>query len=90
MNSGGSGGDIPIEPDTNDIIMVDENNYVLTFEDGSIMCFSIEEIEANATELLTFEDGSLMCFNVELTNDIILINELEEILINENNNILIE
>lgn len=160
MNGGGSGGDIPIEPDTNDIIMVDENNYVLTFEDGSIMCFdnvetetttdivitdeggniltfedgsimcfgvietgtttdtvitdengntltfedgsimcfSIEEIEANATELLTFEDdsimtfedGSLMCFNVEITNDIILINELEEILIDENNNILIE
>lgn len=54
------------------------------------MCFSIEEIEANATELLTFEDGSLMCFNVELTNDIISINELEEILIDENNNILIE
>ena len=160
MNGGGSGGDIPIEPDTNDIIMVDENNYVLTFEDGSIMCFdnvetetttdivitdeggniltfedgsimcfgvietgtttdtvitdengntltfedgsimcfSIEEIEANATKLLTFEDdsimtfedGSLMCFNVEITNDIILINELEEILIDENNNILIE
>ena len=129
MNGGGSGGDIPIEPDTNDIIMVDENNYVLTFEDGSIMCFdnvetetttdivitdeggniltfedgsimcfSIEEIEANATELLTFEDdsimtfedGSLMCFNIEITNDIILINELEEILIDENNNILIK
>ena len=160
MNGGGSGGDIPIEPDTNDIIMVDENNYVLTFEDGSIMCFdnvetetttdivitdeggniltfedgsimcfgvietgtttdtvitdengniltfedgsimcfSIKEIEANATKLLTFEDdsimtfedGSLMCFNVEITNDIILINELEEILIDENNNILIE
>ena len=129
MNGGGSGGDIPIEPDTNDIIMIDENNYVLTFEDGSIMCFdnvetetttdivitdeggniltfedgsimcfSIEEIEVNATELLTFEDdsimtfedGSLMCFNVEITNDIILINELEEILIDENNNILIE
>ena len=129
MNGGGSGGDIPIEPDTNDIIMVDENNYVLTFEDGSIMCFdnvetetttdivitdeggniltfedgsimcfSIEEIEANATELLTFEDdsimtfedGSLMCFNVEITNDVILINELEEILIDENNNILIK
>ena len=129
MNGGGSGGDIPIEPDTNDIIMVDENNYVLTFEDGSIMCFDnvetetttdiiitdeggniltfedgsimcfgIKEIEANATKLLTFEDdsimtfedGSLMCFNVEITNDIILINELEEILIDENNNILIE
>lgn len=98
MNGGGSGGDIPMEPDTNDIIMVDENNYVLTFEDGSIMCFDIEEIEANATELLTFEDdsimtfedGSLMCFNVEITNDVILINELEEILIDENNNILIE
>lgn len=160
MNGGGSGGDIPIEPDTNDIIIVDENNYVLTFEDGSIMCFdnvetetttdivitdedgniltfedgsimcfgvietgtttdtvitdengntltfedgsimcfSIEEIEANATKLLTFEDdsimtfedGSLMCFNVEITNDIILINELEEILMDENNNILIE
>ena len=62
------------------------------------MCFGIEEIEANATELLifeddsimTFEDGSLMCFNVEITNDVILINELEEILIDENNNILIE
>ena len=39
---------------------------------------------------MTFEDGSLMCFNVEITNDIILINELEEILIDENNNILIE
>ena len=129
MNSGGSGGDIPIDPDTNDIIMIDENGNVLTFEDGSIMyfdvvetetttdtvvtdengniltfedgsimCFSIEEIEANATELLTFEDdsimtfedGSLMCFNVEITNDVILINELEEILIDENNNILIE
>lgn len=160
MNGGGSGGDIPIEPDTNDIIMIDENGNVLTFEDGSIMCFdnvetetttdivitdeggnvltfedgsimcfgvietgtttdtvitdengniltfedgsimcfSIEEIEANATKLLTFEDdsimtfedGSLMCFNVEITNDIILINELEEILIDENNNILIE
>lgn len=129
MNGGGSGGDIPIDPDTNDIIMIDENGNVLTFEDGSIMyfdvvetetttdtvvtdengniltfedgsimCFSIEEIEANATELLTFEDdsimtfedGSLMCFNVEITNDVILINELEEILIDENNNILIE
>lgn len=167
MNGGGSGGgdkpdipDTPIEPETNDIIMINENNYVLTFEDGSIMCFdnvetetttdivitdeggniltfedgsimcfgvietgtttdaiitdengntltfedgsimcfSIEEIEANATELLTFEDdsimtfedGSLMCFNVEITNDIILINELEEILMDENNNILIE
>ena len=136
MNGGGSGGgdkpdipDTPIEPETNDIIMINENNYVLTFEDGSIMCFdnvetetttdivitdeggniltfedgsimcfSIEEIEANATELLTFEDdsimtfedGSLMCFNVEITNDVILINELEEILIDENNNILIK
>lgn len=129
MNGGGGGGDIPVEPDTNDIIMIDENGNVLTFEDGSIMCFdivetetttdtvvtdengniltfedgsimcfSIEEIEANATELLTFEDdsvmtfedGSLMCFNVEITNDVILINELEEILIDENNNILIE
>ena len=29
MNSGGSGGDIPIEPDTNDIIMIDENNNIL-------------------------------------------------------------
>ena len=98
MNGGGSSGDIPIEPDTNDIIMVDENNYVLTFEDGSIMCFDNVETETTTDivitdeggNILTFEDGSIMCFNIEITNDVILINELEEILIDENNNILIE
>lgn len=105
MNGGGSGGgdkpdipDTPIEPETNDIIMINENNYVLTFEDGSIMCFDNVETETTTDiviadeggNILTFEDGSIMCFNIEITNDIILINELEEILIDENNNILIE
>ena len=103
LNGGGSGGgdkpdkpdipDPPIEPETYDTVMTNENNEVLTFEDGTVMIFEIppEVIETydsimvdEDNNILTFEDGSIMIFEVppEVTET------YDTIMVDEDNNVL--
>lgn len=99
LNGGGSGGNTPnppIEPDTNDIIMTNENNEVLTFEDGSIMCFDSEEnisydivLSDENEDIFTFEDGTIMCFDINATEvSIEMVNENYETLTFEDGSVM--
>lgn len=100
LNGGGSGGgdkpdipDPPIEPETNDTIMINERSEVLTFEDGSIMIFEVPVIEPETydtvmtnenNEVLTFEDGTVMIFEIPPE----VIETYDSVMVDEDNNIL--
>lgn len=96
------GGDIPpgpIEPETNDILLVNENGALLTNELGQILCGSKFEEPVTNDILLVNEDGfilvnelgQILCGNKQedhITSAQIMINEEGKILTNENGQIL--
>ena len=97
------GGDIPIEPDpiepvTNDILLVNEDGFILVNELGQILCGNKQENHITSAQImvnennqiLTNENGDILCFQVsDSTNNIqILVNENDKTLINENGDIL--
>ena len=96
------GGDIPIEPDpiepvTNDILLVNEDGFILVNELGQILCGNKQENHITSAlimvnedgKILTNENGQILCFNVNIVNNTqIMVNENNQILTNENGDIL--
>ena len=92
------GGDIPIEPVTNDILLVNEDGFILVNELGQILCGNKQEGHITSAQImvnendqiLTNENGDILCFQIsDSTNNIqILVNEDDKTLINENGDIL--
>ena len=96
------GGDIPIEPDpiepvTNDILLVNEDGFILVNELGQILCGNKQENHITSAQImvnedgkiLTNENGQILCFNVNIVNNTqIMVNENNQILTNENGDIL--
>lgn len=98
------GGDIPIEPDpgpiepvTNDILLVNEDGFILVNELGQILCGNRQEDHITSAQImvnedgiiLTNENGQILCFNVNIVNNTqIMVNENDQILTNENGDIL--
>lgn len=89
----------PIEPETNDILLVNENGALLTNELGQILCGSKFEEPVTNDILLVNEDGfilvnelgQILCGNKQEDHIIsaqIMINEEGKILTNENGQIL--
>ena len=91
------GGDIPIEPVTNDILLVNEDGFILVNELGQILCGNKQEDHITSAQImtneegkiLTNENGQILCFNVNIVNNTqIMVNENDQILTNENGDIL--
>ena len=91
------GGDIPIEPVTNDILLVNEDGFILVNELGQILCGNRQEDHITSAQImvnedgtiLTNENGQILCFNVNIVNNTqIMVNENDQILTNENGDIL--
>ena len=94
------GGDIPpgpIEPETNDILLVNEDGFILVNELGQILCGNKQEDLVTSAQImineegkiLTNENGQILCFNVNIVNNTqIMVNENDQILTNENGDIL--
>ena len=87
------GGDIPIEPVTNDILLVNEDGFILVNELGQILCGNRQEDHITSAQImvnedgkiLTNENGDILCLDVY---NMLLVNEDNNILVNENNQIL--
>ena len=87
-------------PDTtDDIIMVNEDGFLLVNENNQILCFNepnntiiVANVMVNEEgNILTNEEGNILCFNVtstDITNAEILVNEDNNTLINEDGVIL--
>lgn len=91
------GGDIPIEPVTNDILLVNEDGFILVNELGQILCGNKQEDHITSAQImineegkiLTNEKGQILCFNVNIINNTqIMVNENDQILTNENGDVL--
>lgn len=91
------GGDIPIEPVTNDMLLVNEDGFILVNELGQILCGNKQENHITSAQImvnedgkiLTNENGQILCFNVNIVdNTQIMVNENNQILTNENGDIL--
>lgn len=90
-------GDIPIEPDVNDTLLVNENGFLLVNENGQILCANVANKTITSAQLminergqiLTNEHGQILCFNIGAVNNTqVLTNESDQILTNENGDIL--
>lgn len=90
------GGDIPpgpIEPVTNDTLLVNEDGFLLVNELGQILCGNKREETITSAQImvnedgkiLTNENGDILCLDVY---NMLLVNEDNNILVNENNQIL--
>lgn len=95
------GGDIPIDPiepdTTSDILLVNEDGFLLVNELGQILCGNKQTETITSAQIMTNEDGQILtnengqilCFNVgTVDNTQILVNENDQILTNENGDVL--
>ena len=94
------GGDLPpgpIEPVTNDMLLVNEDGFLLVNEFGQILCGNKREETVTSAQImvnedgkiLTNENGQILCFDVGVVSKTqIMVNEDGKILTNENGDIL--
>lgn len=83
----------PIEPVTNDTLLVNEDGFLLVNELGQILCGNKREETITSAQImvnedgkiLTNENGDILCLDVY---NMLLVNEDNNILVNENNQIL--
>ena len=88
-----------IPDSTDDLLMTNEDGFVLINENNQILCFNDATSTVITAQLMTNEDGSILinedgnilCFDVTsstITTDQLLVNENGDILINEDGHIL--
>lgn len=87
----------PIEPVTNDTLLVNEDGFLLVNEFGQILCGNKRKETVTSAQIMVNEDGKILtnehgqilCFNVGIVSKTqIMVNEDGKILTNENGDIL--